>query len=84
MAQKVIVRSNNGCFPYWIGEYQGRDKGVYNLPVVVREDGEKFWVMGIIVPYSEALKSMLDTLTPKEQWDVLLGIKRFWEDSKDE
>lgn len=76
---KVIVRSNDYDAPFWIGEYIEKDKE-FNIPIVVNDQGERFLVMGIIVPYSKPVADMLNTLTPKEQWDTLKAIKRFWAD----
>ncbi len=83
IGRKVIVRSNDYSCPYWTGTYQGKDPTAYDVPIVIRDDGERYLVMGIIIPHSERLAQWLDTMTPKEQWETLLGIKRFWDAMSD-
>jgi hypothetical protein len=77
---KVIVRSNEYEKPFWLGDYQGRDASLHDVPVIINEKGETFYCLGIIVPYSEPLAQMLSSLSGKEQWDLLVNIKRFWEE----
>ena len=76
---KVIVRSNENE-PYWLGELEGVQLlGTSRVPVVKREDnGERFLVMGIIVPHSMSLIVALDRLiSPKSQYEFLKDIVSF-------
>ena len=77
---KVIVRSNDYDLPFWVGTYFGTDTECHNVSVVINENNQPYWIGGIVVPYSDALVNMLKGLSNKEQWDILISIKRFWSD----
>ena len=72
---KVIVR-NNEDEPYHIGtliryEIIGQMRESL-LPIVkFDEDGKEYMCGGIVLEYDPILISILDKLTPKEQWDIL-------------
>lgn len=77
LGTKVIVRSNNDE-PFDIGELVRFDARCDDeLPIVRVQDGDKtkeIMTMGVMIPYSEEIESMLTGLSPKRQWDILSGI----------
>ena len=75
---KVIVRSNEYDKPYMVCTYRGRDPDSNDAHMVDDSSGTRYWVLGMILPYHDTLIKVLDTLTPKEQWDMLVAIKRAW------
>lgn len=69
--QPVILRSNNDE-PYAVGKFVCYDDlGGKSKPIpVVNVDGEECVCFCLVFPYSEGMTSVLDKLTPKEQWNM--------------
>lgn len=78
---KTINKSDTDLEGYWIGtvidfeDYKGKYSGTKRapaLPVVQAEkDGSVYSTFGICVPYNEELITVLDCLSPMEQWNFL-------------
>jgi hypothetical protein len=82
IGRKVIVRSNEPE-PYMVGILDRFDQiHGSKIPHIVDEEGNEFYCMGCIVPYSEPLARMLDELTPQEQVDVMYNISAFIKEMK--
>lgn len=68
---KVIARSNEDD-PFIVGTLIGKEKvGSTEIPIVKGDDGQTWFCMGIVVPYTDELAQRLGTMTPKEQWNDL-------------
>ena len=73
LGTRVIVRSNEDE-PLEVGDLID----FYALPgnefPLVRIGEKELVCMGIVVPYSEELHTMLSAMPPKHQWNVMRGI----------
>ena len=66
---RVIVRSNEDN-PLEIGTFLSLN--MHSMPVVrFDSDGKEWMCMGIVLPYSTALLTELEPMTPTEQWEHL-------------
>lgn len=74
VGEKVIVRSNEdepalvGTLTRW-EDFPGGSK----MPVVEIE-GKGFLVMGVLLPYHEGLLALLNSMAPKDSWELAKNI----------
>ena len=73
---KVIVRSNEDI-PLMTGVvtrfFDMDGKWSDKTPVVKSDiDGEEYVCMGLVLPFNTELVELLQTMTPKEQWDYII------------
>ena len=76
LEQKIITKSNENE-PFKIGTVVGYNEEIKSsddIPLV-KIDGEDFLVFGITVPYSEELEKRLNSLIPKQQYELLWAIR---------
>ena len=73
LGSRVMVRTNEPE-PLMIGKVvKFEDMGHSTLIHVIQDEatGEKFLCCGVILPYNKGLEDYLNTLDPKEQWNLM-------------
>lgn len=78
--QKVLVRTNEDE-PIKVGEFlrfEPVSQAKNLLPVILLEDGNEVIMMGMVIPYSDEMFSMLSELTPRRQYELLVDIRNMF------
>jgi hypothetical protein len=81
VGQKFILRSNENE-PIKVGTLMGWESLKSSHLPIVEVDGETLYVFSIMIPYTKVMEDLLNSMTPREGYDLLKDIKMWWSESK--